>query len=94
MIFHTEFGSVMSRLRPLGIKLWSSDRISNPNLSHSRPGWPVWASYLVCTDHKVQVPPVYRPSMATEGHNESGRVEGHKHQLITTQVQAGTKWGG
>ena len=41
MIFHTGFGSVVSRLQPLGIELWPSDSVSNP-----RP-WPVQGSYLV-----------------------------------------------
>lgn len=30
MTFHTESGSVASRLKPFGIKLWLSDCISNP----------------------------------------------------------------
>ena len=41
MIFHTEFGSMVSWLQPLGIKLWPSAMVSNPI------SWPVQGSYLV-----------------------------------------------
>lgn len=87
MIFHIKFGSVVSWLRPLGIKLWS-DCISNPKacltlgrLNQYRH--PTWFALKQCSQCTGSGWPFWDTM--------SLACVGHTHWLVTAQVQEGMK---